>query len=380
MLTWHVLDARSIWIKEFASAMDRVERTVAWVPRFSSVGLFSRKVEGRRLADPPLDMIEYPLQRGYARTPISWLVRLADRRLADMERCSTRSDSPVLVCTTPYYASVAEKCRYPVVYYQTDLTIAYAGVKPKQVRELDKRLCASAAAVCPNSQRIADYFVHESGCRPEKITIVPNAVRSSNLLPAALRRPASLPPDAADLPRPIAGVLGNMAGNLNWALLEKTIHRTPWLSWLFVGPTDMPISDPQENRIRDTLAGLTGRVRFLGARPYGDLRLYARGLDVAILPYRRKEPTYSGSSTRFYEHLAATRPILATRGFEELTRKEPLLRLADSPEEMIEALEDLRRVGFSDGLEQQRLQASWNETWDARAGAIRSALRRSHAS
>jgi hypothetical protein len=103
-------------------------------------------------------------------------------------------------------------------------------------------------------------------------------------------------------------------------------------------------------------------------------------LDAAILPYRRKEPTYSGSSTRFYEHLAATRPILATRGFEELTRKEPLLRLADSPEEMIEALEDLRRVGFSDGLEQQRLQASWNETWDARAGAIRSALRRSHAS
>ena len=35
------------------------------------------------------------------------------------------------------------------------------------------------------------------------------------------------------------------------------------------------------------------------------LAAYARAFDVAVLPYRRVEPTYSGSSTRFYEHLAA---------------------------------------------------------------------------
>src|ERR1035438_206201 len=73
-----------------------------------------------------------------------------------------------------------------------------------------------------------------------------------------------------------------------------------------------------------------GRVVFTGGKRYGDLQAYARSLDVAFLPYqRRKEPTYSGSSTRFYEHLAACRPMISTRGFEELLHKEPLLRLVD---------------------------------------------------
>ncbi len=95
----------------------------------------------------------------------------------------------------------------------------------------------------------------------------------------------------------------------DWVFLRQTIARTPGFSWLFVGPTSMPLCDAQQKAARAAVMAMGNRVRFLGARPYGDLQSYARSFDVALLPYRLSEPTFSGSSTRFYEHLAACRPI-----------------------------------------------------------------------
>ena len=117
-----------------------------------------------------------------------------------------------------------------------------------------------------------------------------------------------------------------------------------------------------------------GRVRFVGSKPYGLLQQYARAIDVAVLPYRRKEPTFSGSSTRFYEHLAACRPMLSTRGFEELLHKEPLLRLFDTAEQLVALLRELERVDFCDALEAIRWKASQSGSWSLRAATVISAL------
>ncbi|MBE7159204.1 MAG: hypothetical protein INR62_12365, partial [Rhodospirillales bacterium] len=101
---------------------------------------------------------------------------------------------------------------------------------------------------------------------------------------------------------------------------------------------------------------------------------YARAFDVALLPYRRVEPTFSGSSTRFYEHLAAGQPIVATRGFEELLHKEPLLRLVDGADEAAAWLTELRARGFDDGLRELRWRASREATWQQRARLMQEAL------
>src|ERR1700678_4648880 len=109
------------------------------------------------------------------------------------------------------------------------------------------------------------------------------------------------------------------------------------------------MGDVNQPTARHRLLGAGGRVRFVGPKAYGDLKDYARALDVAILPYRKREPTYSGSSTRFYEHLAACRPMISTRGFAELLEKPPLVTLVDTANEMEEALNALRAEGFTDG-------------------------------
>ena len=66
--------------------------------------------------------------------------------------------------------------------------------------------------------------------------------------------------------------------------------------------------------------------------------------------------------------------MIATRGFEELLHQEPLLRLIDSSVEMLKALDDLRHSGFRDGYEQLRWETSQNETWEARAATMISAI------
>ncbi len=369
---WHILDVGSIWMKEFASALSRIVPTVAWSPKMTKLGMLQDWQRPEWIEDPRLQVRNFPLQRGYARAPLRWIKPFEGKMLRRMSAESYRPELSPLICSTPFYAPVAERWPGPVVYYSTDLTHTYEGLDAVQVKELDRRLCRVARAVCPNSRRIADYFTTESGCEPDRITIVPNATRASNLLPEPAFAPGPLPHDVEDLSRPIAGVLGDLSGNMDWILIELAVRQTPELNWIFVGPATRPIDDPEQSSARDRVR--SGRSRFVGAKPYGDLQKYARALDVAVLPYRRKEPTYSGSSTRFYEHLAAGRPMVATRGFAELLEKEPLLSLVDTPDDLAQTLGRLRSLDFRDGFEVARWEASQAGTWEERARTLRSAL------
>jgi hypothetical protein len=137
----------------------------------------------------------------------------------------------------------------------------------------------------------------------------------------------------------------------------------------------MKIPEAAQSEARRRLLGRGGRIRFVGGKPYGELARYARAFDVAVMPYKKQEPTYSGSATRFYEHLAACRPMLATRGFHELLSKEPLLWLVDSGEEVATAIAALRRTGFRDGVEEIRWRASREGTWQVRARDLLAASR-----
>jgi glycosyltransferase involved in cell wall biosynthesis len=368
----HILDARPIWIKEFAAALSLTTPTIGWCPEITSGGRFRDYEDESTLPDPPLRVRSFPLQRGFAKFPINLLARETDRLLERLMRASDQSRDAVLISCLPHYATVTERWPGRVVYYVTDLFTAYWD-NPGLVNELEERSCEAADLVCPNSRRVAEHLMREGRCDPAKIEIIPNATRQSNVI----QKPDSqfaMPADLRDLVRPIAGILGNLGSNTDWQLLEAVIDQTPWLSWVFVGPGISEIADPAQRNARRRVQQYGPRVFFTGSKPYSELQNYARALDVAILPYLKCEPTYSGSSTRFYEHLAAGRPMIATRGFEELLHKEPLVRLEDSSDQIAAALEDLRSKEFRDGYEELRWQASQSETWEARAAAMMKAL------
>lgn len=370
---WHVLDVRAVWIKEFAAALSAQTPTLGWLPQITNAGRIRGREQEVLWSDPELRIRYFPLQRGFAKFPVSLIARESERLSRRLLKHTESPRESVLICTSPHYAPLAEHWPGHVIYYVTDLFVAY-GDEPKFINRLETRLCAAADLVCPNSQRIAEHLIAEARCEPDRISIIPNATRRANAVKQSDQLNSSTGDDLKDLSRPVAGVIGNLAGNTEWLLLEDVIERTDWISWIFVGPTDMTVADVRQSEARDRLQRRRGRVRFVGEKPYAHLKDYARAVDVAILPYRKCEPTYSGSSTRFYEHLAAGRPMIATRGFEELLRKEPFLRLVNSADEMTQALEDLRASDFRDGRENLRRLASQGETWEVRAATMRSAL------
>jgi glycosyltransferase involved in cell wall biosynthesis len=373
-MIWHVLDVRAVWIKEFAAALSAQTPTLGWLPQITNTGRIRSREQEVSWSDPALRVRYFPLQRGFAKFPVTLIAGEAERLRRRLLKHTENPRESVLICASPHYAPVAQNWPGQVVYYVTDLFVAY-GDKPKFIKGLETRLCATADLVCPNSQRIAEHLIAEARCPPDKISIVPNATRRENSISQTQSQSkASTGDDFKNLARPVAGVIGNLAGNTAWLLLEEVIERTEWLSWIFVGPTNMTVTDTRQREARDRLQRRRDRVRFVGERPYSHLKEYARAVDVAVLPYRKCEPTYSGSSTRFYEHLAAGRPMIATRGFEELLRKEPFLRLVDSADEMAQALEDLRASDFRDGRETLRRLASQVETWEVRAATMRSSL------
>jgi len=77
-MAWHILDAGSIWIKEFAFALQSSEDVVAWAPRFSYIGALQTGIREKEIADPRLRVLEFPMQRGYSRPPMSWIARLGE--------------------------------------------------------------------------------------------------------------------------------------------------------------------------------------------------------------------------------------------------------------------------------------------------------------
>ncbi len=372
---WHLLQVSDVLDLELATALSVSVPVIAWEPERTIRALSMRpgSETERIVPDTSLRVRKLPLLRGFSRFPISVLSSLGpavvDRLLSQTEK---PEESP-LICTVPYFAEVAERWPGPVIYWLTDLIAEYTGANRKQVIELDRRLCRVATLVCPNSVRLGRYLVESADCEPERIEIIPNATREMNILMEAPTTRAADHPALRGIARPIAGVIGNLALNMDWHLIEGMIEQSPSFSWVFVGPSSMamPVQSQREARSRVLKHP---RAHFVGPKPYGDLAGFARAFDVAILPYKRCEPTYSGSSTRFYEHLAAARPMLATCGLEELTRKPPLLRLIGTAEDGAAALAELAAQEFDDGYIGVRWRTSQQNTWKTRAESIQSAL------
>lgn len=378
--TWHLLQYSDVLDLEFASALAESGPVTLWKPHRQLMPLFAPAAAGDLLptGDSALRVRSFPLQRGFARAPLATLLPYAPAIARRLLEDTPDPQNAVLVCTTPYFAPVAELWPGPVVYWLTDLIARYKGTSFERVRALDRRLCAVATLVCPNSERLASYLRDEALCPAERCVVLPNATGVRSVLPAPLLEPTPFPQNLAGrLERPVAGVIGNLAENMDWVFLQRVIEGAPWLNWLFVGPTHWSIHDPAQREARMHLLRHP-RACFIGSRPYTELHTYARAVDVAVLPYRMREPTFSGSSTRFYDHLAACHPILATDAVAELQHLEPLLRRVQSAEDAIAALVALRAQGFNDGHRELRWQTSLVSTWRDRALRMRDELGMRH--
>lgn len=186
---------------------------------------------------------------------------------------------------------------------------------------------------------------------------------------AAARLPLLDPADQRSLAMPRLGYAGVIDERLDLGLIDGVAARRRDWQIVLLGPL-----------AKIAAADIPARpnIHQLGRKTYGELPSYLAHWSVGWMPFARNDATAFISPTKTPEYLAAGLPVVSTsiRDVVEPYGRRGLVRIADSIDETIEAVEESHRA---DGTEAQRqadqflAMGSWDRTWDAMAVLVEQA-------
>ncbi len=169
--------------------------------------------------------------------------------------------------------------------------------------------------------------------------------------------------DVKDIPHPIAGFIGNItAYKLDLPLIAAVAAERPAWSFVLIGPVGR--GDPSTDIAR--LAELPN-IRLLGPRPYADLPGYVKAFDVCLIPFQQNESTRGTLPMKFFEYLAAGKPVVAT-DLPALAEFQGQFRVARTAPEFAAALDAALAEGAECGEARARFASRYS--WDARMQEI----------
>jgi teichuronic acid biosynthesis glycosyltransferase TuaH len=167
------------------------------------------------------------------------------------------------------------------------------------------------------------------------------------------------PPDV-DLPGPIAGFVGHLNSRTDLSLLEAVADTG--VSLLLIGPKD-PAFEPER------FARLAGRanVRYLGARPFEELRSYLKVIDVGLVPYGATEFNKYSFPLKTLEYLAAGRAVVSTSLPAVQSLGTDLVSLADTPADFASSVARDASLSRAPELVDRRRAFALRHSWGERA-------------
>jgi glycosyltransferase involved in cell wall biosynthesis len=141
---------------------------------------------------------------------------------------------------------------------------------------------------------------------PGKTHFLPNVADYEHFRKAAGALP--IPPDIASIPRPRIGFVGAIADyKVDFNLVARIAQRRPEWHWVLIGK----VGEGQPGTNVDKLSA--PNIRLMGPRPYEDLPTYLAHFDVVVLPCPLNDYTQSMFPMKFFEYLAAGKPVVSTR-------------------------------------------------------------------
>ncbi len=354
--------------KQLMTRLARSDR-VLWVNSLGNRRPRASARDGARLARKLLEFAEQTLagprrvaENLYVLTPLAipsfepWVraingpVVAATVRLA-MERLGF--GRPVVWSFVPASVDAAFRLRArAVVYHCVDDYAAFSDASP-EIESLERELSRRADLVITCSLPLKES---RQRWNPRTV-LVRHGVDHAHF--ARALEPLAEPDDLARLGRPRIGFFGLIADWVDLALVRRIALTYPRASVVLLGKVD---TDPA------SLAHLDGvaNVHLFGRKPYDQLPAYARGFDVAILPFARNELTRNANPLKLREYVAAGLPVVAT----DLPECRPLaetgaVTLAASDDAFVAEvgrwLESPER-----GPQAQRSKAVAGESWDAK--------------
>jgi teichuronic acid biosynthesis glycosyltransferase TuaH len=340
--------------------------------------------------DPPVSPVTPPrYARGASRVPWPtlsrperWLVRLTPRALPLYSRNFVRpTTAPLLRLQIRWALRRLEVRPYAVVACGLDdllgrwgpdvLDVLYGTddyVSGAELMRLDRRRIereeqvqlrnADLAVVV--SQTLADRWRALGFERP--LTVLPNGVDV-----AAYRGLDTVEsPPGLELPRPVAGLVGQLSSRIDIGLLESVV--AAGCSLLLVGPHD-PAWEPER------FARLIGRprVRWVGAQPFAQLPRFLKVIDVGLTPYQDTPFNRASFPLKTLEYLAAGKPVVSTDLPAVRWLGTGLVTVAD-PAGFGEAARALGAAPTSEDLARERIAFASGHSWDQRADAFATSI------
>ena len=138
----------------------------------------------------------------------------------------------------------------------------------------------------------------------------------------------ALPAEVAQLPRPVLGYFGVIDERIDYDLLTRLGRAFSGGSVVMVGP--FAKVDPL------TLPSLPN-LYWLGQRAYAELPALVKAFDVCLMPFALNEATQYINPTKTLEYMAAGKPIVSTAVPDVVRNFTPVVSVANSTEEFIEA-------------------------------------------
>lgn len=282
----------------------------------------------------------------------AWRVRRAARRLGFPQ-------PTLLVYDTEAAEFLDDFPKARLVYDCVDDHRAHAAVgqNPRLVEREEAAIARRAAAIAVTTDLLRARF---AAFHP-RVSVVPNAADVHTFL----QTPPAEPADLITIPHPRIGTVGALdAYKLDVTLLREVARAHGEWHFVLVGPVEYA-----ETSARSGLAILRAapNIHFLGLKPKEEVPAYVHAFDVAIIPYRRSPYNDASFPLKFWEFLAAGKPVVAS-GLPSLAPYRHLVTLAVSPAEFADGI---RRAlaGRGRGEEARRAEARTHH-WDGRVEQI----------
>ena len=187
-----------------------------------------------------------------------------------------------------------------VIYYCVDEYSAFTGAS-RGLKEVEDDLFRRADMVIVSGEKLFESKKHFN---PN--TFVIRHGTDWQHFRTALDPELPIPPDIADLPRPIIGFHGLLADWIDYELIKKVAEHFKDGSIVLIGK--VAVDAKQKIKIINDVPN----IHIVGRKLYDELPAYCKAFDVALNPFEINELTLAANPLKVREYLAAGLPVVST--------------------------------------------------------------------
>jgi len=220
-----------------------------------------------------------------------------------------------VILTGPHLTVLARqiKPRLPYAYYCADDYRSYVGWGgAARVAAAERQLVSGATVSIFVSEALRDRAVKEYGLDVGRTLVSPNATEE---------RFDCEHPDPHDtlpfppLKRPVVGILGGLSARLDLELVRHIAELPDVGTLLVVGPIEESVRAREPWVVRPG-----GKIHVTGPVDHSLIHVYAKRIDLALIPYGHSALNWFCSPMRLYDHLATGVEIFATDACDQVNR------------------------------------------------------------